>query len=39
MVICSNICTAPLAWGLNTEPTRMAESCSLNYRQLAQATE
>ena len=30
---------ALLAWGLNIEPTRMAESCSLSYRQLAWATE
>jgi len=30
---------ALLAWGLNIGPTRMAESCSLSYRQLAWATE
>ena len=30
---------APLARGLNVGPTRMAESCSLSYRQLAWATQ
>ena len=34
-----HLIAALLAWGLNIGPTRMAESCSLSYRQLAWATE